>query len=132
MPNLYKAPRFKCTGCGKCCTGNPTTHYIELTDGESEKIRRGLGISQPWFTRRYLTQLDDTAYGIKIDQNRNCVFLDKKKGCKIYETRPQQCSSYPYWPEILHSRTSWNKEAKRCEGIGRGNLVQKKYRKNIG
>jgi Fe-S-cluster containining protein len=131
MTNSYKAPRFKCTGCGKCCTGNPTSHYVELTSGEAENIRRSLGISHSWFIRRYLVALTDNTHGIRIEQNRQCVFLDKKKGCKIYELRPRQCRSYPFWPEILHSRSAWKEEARRCEGIGQGTLVAKKFRVNL-
>ena len=131
MNKSYKAPRFECTGCGKCCTGNPATHVIELTSGEAEKIHQSLAISRSWFIRRYLVPLTDESYGIRIEKNRQCVFLDKKKGCRIYEIRPRQCRSYPFWPEILHSRTSWKNEARRCEGIGQGKLVPARFRQNL-
>lgn len=131
MTNSYKAPRFKCTGCGKCCTGNPTTHYIELTSGEAENIRRSLSIGRTWFIRRYLVSLTDESHGLRIERNRRCVFLDKKKGCRVYKVRPQQCRGYPFWPEILHSRSAWKKEARRCEGIGQGNLIPRKYQQSL-
>ncbi len=131
MPDSDKRPKFNCTGCGNCCTGNPGTHYIELTTGEAEKIRRLLNISRPWFDRRYLVRLDGQARGIRIGEDRRCVFLDKKKACRIYQSRPQQCRSYPFWPEILCSRSAWQNESRRCEGIGQGNLIAKKYRQNL-
>ncbi|MFV1993153.1 MAG: YkgJ family cysteine cluster protein [Acidiferrobacterales bacterium] len=131
MPDSSKRPKFKCTGCGKCCTGNPRTHFIELTTGEAEKIQRSLNIGRSWFYRRYLEVLGEQTWGIRIGKDKRCVFLDKKKACRIYQTRPQQCRSYPYWPEILGSRSAWQNESRRCEGIGLGNLIAKKYRKNF-
>jgi len=131
MPDSDRRPKFKCTGCGKCCTGNPGTHYVELATGEAEIIRRTLNIGRTWFYRRYLVLLDGQTRGIRIGENKRCVFLDKKKACRIYHTRPRQCRSYPFWPEILCSRSAWQNESRRCEGIGLGNLIAKKYRQNL-
>jgi Fe-S-cluster containining protein len=33
-----------------------------------------------------------------------CIFLDENNKCKIYEARPMQCLSYPFWPNIMASR----------------------------
>lgn len=33
-----------------------------------------------------------------------CIFLDENNKCKIYEARPLQCLSYPFWPSIMASR----------------------------
>jgi len=129
--NSAKAPKFNCTGCGKCCTGDPSTHYIELTNGEAESIRLFLGLGKARFAAQYLVSLEGNHKGIRINANRSCVFLDKKVGCLIYGVRPRQCRTYPFWPEILVSPSSWTKEARRCEGIGQGRLVPLKYRQNI-
>ena len=49
-----------------------------------------------------------------------CIFLNGKM-CSIYEHRPQQCRTFPWWPDVVRSKTSWENEKERCEGtIRRG------------
>jgi len=45
-----------------------------------------------------------------------CVFL-KGNSCEIYEARPKQCRTFPWWPENLTTEESWKLAAKDCEGI---------------
>jgi uncharacterized protein len=52
--------------------------------------------------------------------NYDCVFW--VSGCAVYEHRPLQCKSYPFWEGILRSRADWEAEAKECPGIGKGPL----------
>ena len=40
-----------------------------------------------------------------------CVFLENNQ-CSIYEARPVQCSTYPFWPNILKSEKAWNEEVR--------------------
>jgi len=47
----------------------------------------------------------------------DCTFLAENGSCSIYPHRPKQCRTYPYWPEILKSKRSWENEARYCEGI---------------
>jgi Fe-S-cluster containining protein len=45
----------------------------------------------------------------KADQ---CIFLDADgKKCTIYEARPTQCRTYPYWPRLMDNYTEWESEA---------------------
>ncbi|HKK14360.1 MAG TPA: hypothetical protein VKA14_06825, partial [Gammaproteobacteria bacterium] len=49
--------------------------------------------------------------------------LGRDGRCRIYPVRPVQCRTYPFWPEVVATRTAWEREAGRCEGIGRGAAV---------
>jgi Fe-S-cluster containining protein len=115
--------RFECTGCGACCRGSGESHVF-LEPGEAETIRLHLGLSTAWFRRRYLTRTDEgeavLAWG---DEPGCCVFLGGDGRCRIYPVRPLQCRTYPFWPEVVATRKSWEQEAVRCEGIGRGEPV---------
>lgn len=112
--------RFECSGCGGCCYGGEDA-VIELDGQEMEKIRAYLGISRGWLRRRYLVSLGDGDMGVRIEAAGHCVFLDtRQRRCKIYAVRPAQCRSYPFWPEVLLTPGGWEREARRCEGIGRG------------
>lgn len=119
--NKHTRLHFQCTACGKCCTGGDD-HYIAMSPTEAEKIRTHLGVSRNWFQRRYVTHLTRDTLTARM-LNGRCVFLDKKGQCKIYLLRPTQCRTYPYWPEILESKTSWDNEAHYCEGINSGSVV---------
>ena len=55
-------------------------------------------------------------------QKYDCVFLESGK-CSVYQARPIQCRTYPFWEEILKSEKAWNEEAAYCPGIGKGNII---------
>lgn len=116
-----KPVKFECTQCGKCCTGKGS--YVFVTKSEAEKIQLFLGVSKAWFNRRYLLKHMDGDVVLTQHENGDCEFLDKIAGCRIYKVRPTQCSTYPYWPEIMKNRKSWLQERRRCEGIDRGEAV---------
>jgi hypothetical protein len=113
--------RFECTGCGVCCTGD-ASRYVEAGPQEQEAIRDYLQVSRAWFRRHYLTRVDDTTLGLRMTRGR-CLFLQENGRCRIYTVRPAQCRTYPWWPEVVQSKTSWQNEARRCEGINRGRVI---------
>lgn len=107
--------RFKCTECGKCCTGQPG--FVWVTLEEMEKMARYLDISLPEFKRKYVRQKNNRYALIeKRSENNACIFLTGKK-CTIYPVRPKQCQSFPWWPENLNSEESWQIASLSCEGI---------------
>lgn len=114
--------RFECTGCGACCTGK-RDHVVETSVREREAIRTHLGLSRTWFRRRYLTRLDPDTLGIRLNPDGRCPFLGHDNRCRIYPVRPRQCRTYPWWPELVEHAKDWREEARRCEGMNRGNVV---------
>jgi hypothetical protein len=116
------ALRFACTGCGACCTGG-VDHEVAVSRAERDAIRGVLGLSPAWFRRRYLARDPDGHTGIRLARDGRCPFLGADNRCRIYAVRPRQCRTYPWWPELLDSRRTWDAEAQRCEGINRGSVV---------
>lgn len=114
--------RFECTQCGRCCTGGGDYHVF-LKPAEAERMRALLGLSEDWFKRRYLKRLDSGELTIVLGADGRCSFLNEAGQCSVYEARPTQCRTYPFWPEVLRSKASWKAEAARCEGIERGAVV---------
>lgn len=113
---------FECTGCGKCCTGAPG--YVWVSDSEIESIAKRLALSKEEFLKQYTWKVDGKISLIEkpeADEGRmnDCIFL-KGNACTIYEDRPTQCRTFPWWPDILKSERSWKEAAKKCEGVGRG------------
>lgn len=119
LPWYKDGLRFKCTGCGKCCTGGPGVVWI--TEEEMVGIARLLSISIELFRRRYI-RLVDNRYALiekKITETQyDCVFLKDNK-CSVYQARPIQCRTYPWWKQNLNSQESWDRAAQECEGINK-------------
>ena len=116
------ALRFECTGCGECCRGGGDYHVF-VTYSEAKRMCSHLGLSWSWFQRRYLARLEDGTAVLASRADDRCVFLDRDGRCRVYGARPVQCSTYPFWPEVLATAKTWRREARRCEGIGRGAVV---------
>ena len=125
--------RFKCTGCGHCCYGEPGA-YVAVSHKDIRQIPAQLNISATWFRRHYLVRLrsslaqaEDKKFGLRLLKDGRCILLDKRQQCKAYTARPSQCRTYPFWPENLNNKAAWQQQAIRCEGIGRGNVIPVNY-----
>jgi len=56
---------------------------------------------------------------LKEKDNYDCIFWSDG-GCTIYEKRPLQCRSFPFWQTILRSEEEWENMKSHCPGIGKG------------
>jgi Fe-S-cluster containining protein len=122
-PYYLRQPlRFHCTGCGKCCLGSQE-HYVEVSPEEAERIRNRLELSKPWFRKKYLVKVFEDKQGLRITEQGQCILLNEEGKCSVYEDRPMQCRTYPFWPEIVFHKKTWDAEAKKCEGINQGDVV---------
>lgn len=116
----YKSEiRFKCLpNCANCC--KLSNGYVFLTDTEAIEIADDLGISEHEFLK-YFTRIVDNKLCLVDGDEENCVFLENRK-CNIYDVRPTQCRTYPFWPESLKSQSRWQLTQEECPGIGKGRL----------
>ena len=105
---------FNCTQCGACCTGSPG--YVWITDEEIIAMANFLNITLEEFIKKYTRSIYGRRALLEDRKTFDCVFL-KDNTCTLYTYRPTQCKTYPWWPEIVESKESWQEEAKRCEGI---------------
>lgn len=106
--------RFKCTGCGKCCTG--PSGYVFLSAADVERLAEHFHLTPQEFCKKY-TRYVDGQYAL-LDQkgSEDCIFLEGKK-CSVYEARPTQCKTFPWWIHNLRDEKDWEEAAVRCEGI---------------
>jgi uncharacterized protein len=120
--------RFRCTMCGNCCTG--PEGYVLFTPAEGEAMAARLGISFEGFVRDYTKEtilgrsLKETATPHGLD----CIFLDRrtipgKAVCGMYEDRPAQCRTWPFWSSVVRSRSTWEQTRRTCPGIDTGQLI---------
>jgi Fe-S-cluster containining protein len=126
-PFYAKGLSFSCTRCSACCRGEPG--FVFLTKEDLARLLRRLGLDFKRFFQEYCT-LVDAGTGMALSLRENAAYdciLWGEKGCKVYEDRPVQCSTYPFWSSIIESRSSWRGEARSCPGIGAGELRSRAY-----
>jgi len=117
--------RFSCTLCGNCCTG--PEGFVLVSDDEAVALAARLGLTVPEFLARHTR---DTSRGRSLkerqsDAGLDCVFLDRervpgKAVCGVYEDRPAQCRTWPFWKSNLGNRRSWELAKRTCPGMDTG------------
>lgn len=113
LPWYKDGLRFQCTECGKCCTGKGG--FVWVTPEEMAAMAKLVGMPPEVFKRRYI-RVREYRLALVEKKSGDCIFLEGKK-CQIYQARPKQCRTYPWWKENLNSPESWQVAATACEGI---------------
>jgi Fe-S-cluster containining protein len=106
MSNIIKQDGYSysfdanaCSTCqARCCTGE--SGYIHVNSREIEDISKFLGLSIEDFTQNYLFK-NGYKYSIKekkFGESYECAFYNREtNGCAVYEARPMQCRTFPFW-----------------------------------
>ncbi len=109
---------FSCTQCGNCCTGAPGVVWV--TDEEIADIARITGKTVGEI-RLFHTRIVGGRVSLREFPNGDCTFFDPKtRGCTVYEARPAQCRTWPFWKSHLESPESWKRVKRECPGAGQG------------
>ena len=90
--------------------------HVRVDPDETAAIAAFLGIDEATLMRRFVQQDGRT---LKDGMGSRCVFL--KDGphvaCSIYPVRPQQCRTWPFWPEALADPELLASMRRTCPGI---------------
>ncbi len=113
-PWFKKGLRFKCTGCGHCCTGSPG--YVFLSQSDFAAIADHLQLTHEEFSKRYIRIVDGQPALLDTPGTDACIFLKNNK-CSVYNARPVQCRTFPWWIHSIRTPKDWAETAQRCEGI---------------
>ena len=119
-PWFEKGLRFECTGCGDCCTGAPG--FVWVNRDEITDLAQSVGLSVPDFETKYVRQVGIRKSLVEYD-NGDCVFFDPRaRKCTVYEARPRQCRTWPFWGSNVDTPESWRHTCEVCPGSGKGPL----------
>ena len=105
-----------CATCqGRCCTGE--SGYIYVTKDEIKAIAEVLNIDINELRVKYLFK-KGYKYSIKelnFNDSYECVFYDRESnGCQVYNARPSQCKTFPFWD---YYKTRVDELKQECPGI---------------
>ena len=127
---LKTCPRPPRTYDGRTRMGKPilsaalveNVEFFLVAAEEIETLAAALGLSVADFESCYVRQVGERKSLIERP-NGDCVFFDgRTRRCTVYDARPQQCRTWPFWPENMDSDV-WEKEvASWCPGAGKGRL----------
>jgi len=88
-----------CDSCeGRCCTGESGNIFV--TQQEITALAKLKEMDESLFRMQYLEKrgykfsLKEKIVGLSHD----CIFFDRQaNGCGVYEARPLQCRTFPFW-----------------------------------
>jgi Fe-S-cluster containining protein len=105
-----------CKDCGgRCCNGDSGNIWVNRK--EIEAIAFLLNMDIPAFIDIYLRKIGYkfSIKELKSKENYACVFYDESKdGCTIYDVRPEQCRTFPFWP---YFKDKPKDAAEECPGV---------------
>jgi Fe-S-cluster containining protein len=113
--------RFQCTQCGDCCTGD--AGYVWVNKEEIAAMAAAMGETDvDRFEQQYVRKVG-IRKSLKEYPNGDCVLFDaQQRTCRVYQARPRQCRTWPFWNSNLKSRQAWQTTCQICPGSGRGRL----------
>ncbi len=111
---------FSCTRCSTCCRYE--SGYVFLTEKDVDNLAVSLQMRYTDFIEIFCHWINigggKEQLSLKEKSNYDCIFWKEK--CIVYEVRPLQCRTFPFWDSILSSEESWKRAASSCPGIGKG------------
>ena len=120
MSNLIRKDGFNfafdpkgCNTCaGNCCIGE--SGYIWINQKEIQSLALHLNLSIDNLKFRYLNKIG-YKYSIKEVQlasnNFACCFFNlEKRQCSVYDVRPVQCRTFPFWDYFKENEEEVYKE----------------------
>ena len=113
--------KFECTGCGDCCTGE--AGYVWVNQAEIDAMAEIVGVPPETFADQYIRKIG-IRRSLKEFPNGDCVSFDpEKRNCQVYQARPRQCRTWPFWDSNLKTAEDWQRTCEECPGSGQGKLV---------
>ncbi len=105
-----------CEKCGgKCCIGQSGAVWV--SEEEISRISEFLGVTQEAFKSRHTRRLGAKTSLVEypFEGGFACEFFERKtRRCGIYEVRPQQCRTFPFWQAF---REDFSELLSECEGV---------------
>lgn len=93
-----------------------------MTLADRKRMAKVVGLPLKEFTRQHCETTEGVHHLKEDTANGDCRFLEGGNRCGVYMGRPEQCRTWPFWPEVMNAKT-WKKEvAAFCPGVGKGKL----------
>ena len=105
-----------CEACGgKCCRG--LGGYVWIKIPELEEMAALMGMDIELFSRKYVRKIKRRLALIeyRINGEYFCCFFDRINcQCTIYDNRPEQCRTFPFWSQF---KKNYQQLLDECPGV---------------
>jgi Fe-S-cluster containining protein len=121
--------QFSCSRCSGCCRHEGG--YVFLSEADLARLADGTGTDCESFISEWCRWVPYVGgrerLSLREKPNLDCVFWGAQSGapgggCLVYGARPLQCRAFPFWDSIACSRSAWERAARDCPGMNRGEL----------
>ena len=90
---------------------------------EIQALATAIGLEVADFVDRYTRRLG-TRMSLIEYANGDCVFFNgQSRQCSLYDHRPRQCRTWPFWESNLSTPSDWAETGRACSGVGEGPLA---------
>lgn len=86
------------------------------------QLAQSLNLPTEQFTRLY-TRAVNGRVSLREKANSDCVFYEAGVGCTVYDVRPVQCRTWPFWGKTAGTPEAWDRTCEVCPGAGQGHLI---------
>lgn len=112
----YTFHESACSSCGgRCCTGESGNIFISM--GEQEALANHLNLSVELFRQQWCRKVG-VRYSLQervVNGSHDCIMFDRTRlCCSVYEFRPKQCRTFPFWDYFIKYPAELQKE---CPGV---------------
>jgi len=112
--------KFTCKQCSSCCRYD--AGFVFLSENDLNKLKSKMKMDRDAFIKIYCRWIMDKngkeILSLKEKSNKDCILWDS--GCLVYNQRPLQCITFPFWDSVVSSQAAWNMAASGCPGINNG------------
>jgi Fe-S-cluster containining protein len=112
---------FSCTQCHACCRHDPG--FVFLSREDLDRMLEYFSLGERELLEKYcrvVVKNGKNRISLKEKVNYDCIFWEQ--GCTIYEARPYQCRSFPFWTNYLNHPQNWQNAKSFCPGIDQGEV----------
>jgi Fe-S-cluster containining protein len=121
-PFYAQGLKFSCKRCSACCRYE--SGFVYLCEKDMEKLSLETNMDANSFIKTYCRWVKDLngdeVLSLKEKSNNDCIFWEE--GCMVYNARPVQCVTFPFWENILSSKYNWQIASSGCPGIDNGDF----------
>ena len=109
--------QFTCLpDCGRCC--DEPEGIVYLSEEDADRLAEHHQLTRAEWLARDARRVPDGSWVLESSRETStCIYLDEAKRCTVYESKPAQCSAFPFWRENMVSDRSWGKTKRLCPGV---------------
>jgi Fe-S-cluster containining protein len=105
--------------CSSCCRHE--SGFVFLSEKDVSVLLAHTRMDYADFVREYCRWVGEDGeerLSLMEKPNFDCIFWDRN--CTVYQYRPLQCRTFPFWQSMVVSPGAWAAAARDCPGINRG------------